>query len=127
MPFTNDQLVTYTERLILGTGQHSNAYRSWLALPATSCTYQNLKSAWDAGYHSANLATEADVHKVSAQLEEAAQQFTAANTQGQETMSQLATTNAQLQQQVHKLQQQMNMQASQMMMLSMTNNQQRRN
>eukprot|EP00957_Ditylum_brightwellii_P110399 8419993-Ditylum_brightwellii.AAC.1 len=42
-------------------------------------------------------------------------------------MSQLATTNAQLQQQVYELQQQMNVQAGQMMMLAMTNNQQHRN
>eukprot|EP00957_Ditylum_brightwellii_P072201 5488670-Ditylum_brightwellii.AAC.1 len=35
VPFTNDQLVTYAERLILGTEQYSSVYRSWLALPAT--------------------------------------------------------------------------------------------
>eukprot|EP00957_Ditylum_brightwellii_P173242 13188251-Ditylum_brightwellii.AAC.1 len=96
VPFTNDQLVTYAERLILGTGQYSNAYRSWLALPAVNGTYQNLKvhfttkyqllnkmhqSAWDAGYHSANMAMDEDAPKVSAQLKEAAQQFAAANAQ----------------------------------------------
>eukprot|EP00957_Ditylum_brightwellii_P156535 11913828-Ditylum_brightwellii.AAC.2 len=76
-----------------------------------------------AGYYPANLATEEDVPKVSAQLEEIAQQFTAANAQGQETMSHLATTNAQLQQQVYNLQQQINIHAGQMKMLAMTNNQ----
>eukprot|EP00957_Ditylum_brightwellii_P054828 4155346-Ditylum_brightwellii.AAC.1 len=106
-----------------------------------NCTYENLEvhftakyqrpnkmhqSAWDAGYHSANMAMVEDAPKVSAQLKEAAQQFTAAYAQGQETMSQLAATNAQLQQQVYKLQQQMAMQAGQMMMLAMTNNQQHR-
>eukprot|EP00957_Ditylum_brightwellii_P087772 6683705-Ditylum_brightwellii.AAC.1 len=100
VPFTNDQLVTYAECLILGTGQDSNVYRSWLVLPVTSRMYQNLKvhftakyqllnkmhqSAQDAGYNSANLATEADAPDVSAQLKEAAQQFAATNAQGQET------------------------------------------
>eukprot|EP00957_Ditylum_brightwellii_P099627 7588370-Ditylum_brightwellii.AAC.1 len=66
------------------------------------------QSTQDAGYHSANMATDEDAPRVSAQLEEAAQQFAATNAQDQETMSQLATTNAQLQQQVYKLQQQMN-------------------
>eukprot|EP00957_Ditylum_brightwellii_P112547 8579541-Ditylum_brightwellii.AAC.1 len=70
------------------------------------------------------MTTDEDAPKVSAQLKEAAQQFAATNTQGQETMSQVATINAQLQQQVYELQQQMNVQAGQMMMLATTNNQQ---
>eukprot|EP00957_Ditylum_brightwellii_P195267 14876053-Ditylum_brightwellii.AAC.1 len=33
VPFTNDQLVMYAEQLILGTGQYSNAYCTWMATP----------------------------------------------------------------------------------------------
>eukprot|EP00957_Ditylum_brightwellii_P125689 9580831-Ditylum_brightwellii.AAC.1 len=54
-----------------------------------------------------------DAPDVSAQPEEAAQQFAATNAQSQKTMSQLATTNTQLQQQVYKIQQQMNVHAGQ--------------
>eukprot|EP00957_Ditylum_brightwellii_P193750 14754076-Ditylum_brightwellii.AAC.1 len=59
------------------------------------------------GYHGMNFAAEDDgvddgiTNTVigASQLEEAASQFAAANTQGQQTMAQLAATNAQLQQQ----------------------------
>eukprot|EP00957_Ditylum_brightwellii_P208215 15356325-Ditylum_brightwellii.AAC.1 len=41
--FTNDQLIMYTEQLILGMGQYSNVYRTWMATPAPK-TYQMLKT-----------------------------------------------------------------------------------
>eukprot|EP00957_Ditylum_brightwellii_P117596 8968922-Ditylum_brightwellii.AAC.1 len=80
-----------------------------------------------AGYHQMNFAAEntiddiIDENTVSLQLNKAATQFAAANTQGQQTMAQLAATNAQLQHQVQELQKQtqMNMQ---MMMMAVTNN-----
>eukprot|EP00957_Ditylum_brightwellii_P091513 6968583-Ditylum_brightwellii.AAC.1 len=50
----DDQLVTYTERLIFGTGQDSNAYKSWLALHVASRTYQNLKVHFTAKYQLLN-------------------------------------------------------------------------
>eukprot|EP00957_Ditylum_brightwellii_P189513 14425174-Ditylum_brightwellii.AAC.1 len=58
-----------------------------------------------AGYHQMNFATDdrmdvAGDDIASLQLNEAATQFAAPNAHGQQTMAQLAATNAQLQQQV---------------------------
>eukprot|EP00957_Ditylum_brightwellii_P099229 7557947-Ditylum_brightwellii.AAC.1 len=121
VPFTNDQLIMYAEQLILGTGQYSNTYRTWITTPAPK-TYQQLKTLFTqeyqlvnrmkyttraVGYHGMNFAAEdvgvddgiTDMVTGASQLEEAASQFAAANAQGQQTMAQLATTNAQLQKQ----------------------------
>eukprot|EP00957_Ditylum_brightwellii_P061957 4701987-Ditylum_brightwellii.AAC.1 len=85
-----------------------------------------------AGYHGMNFATKMNGNETNneeaatAQLEEAASQFVAVNTQGQQTMAQLAATNAQLQQQVQNLQQQLQMNMQMMMMVVANNNSQRR-
>eukprot|EP00957_Ditylum_brightwellii_P190858 14531427-Ditylum_brightwellii.AAC.1 len=122
VPFTNDQLIMYAKQLILGTGQYNNAYRTWMATLAPN-TYQMLKAHFTAKYqllnrmkhttrttgsHQMNFAAEdemdiADDGTASLQLNKAAAQFAAANTQDQQTMAQLVATNAQLQQQVQDL------------------------
>eukprot|EP00957_Ditylum_brightwellii_P171033 13019844-Ditylum_brightwellii.AAC.1 len=43
VPFTNDQLIMYIEKIILGTGQYNNTYRTWMATPKPK-TYQMLKT-----------------------------------------------------------------------------------
>eukprot|EP00957_Ditylum_brightwellii_P038333 2897799-Ditylum_brightwellii.AAC.2 len=53
MPFTNDQLIMYTDQLILGTGQYNNMYRMWMTTPAPK-TYQMLKTHFTAEYQLLN-------------------------------------------------------------------------
>eukprot|EP00957_Ditylum_brightwellii_P067626 5133301-Ditylum_brightwellii.AAC.1 len=139
-PFTNDQLIMYTEQLILETGQYSNMYRTWMATPVPK-TYQMVKTHFTAKYQLLNrmkhTTSVADYHQInfaaedaldtagdetaSLQLNKTATQFAAANAQGQQTMAQLAATNAQLRHQVQELQQQTQMN-TQMMIMAVTNN-----
>eukprot|EP00957_Ditylum_brightwellii_P115732 8828590-Ditylum_brightwellii.AAC.1 len=122
----------YAEQFVLNTKQYENAYQTWLAILPPK-TYQQPKLhftpeyqlcnqmnqfACMTGNYGINFAHKETMDNAMFQLEEAAQQFAAANAHGQETMAQFAATNVQLQQQAQDLQGQMNVQMGQMMMIA---------
>eukprot|EP00957_Ditylum_brightwellii_P075608 5746447-Ditylum_brightwellii.AAC.1 len=51
--FTNDQLIMYAKQFILGTGQYTNTYCTWITTHAPK-TYQMLKTHFTAAYQLLN-------------------------------------------------------------------------
>jgi hypothetical protein len=109
-PFTPQQIVEAAEALIVQTGKYESTYKEWLALPATTRTYIELKrrftqayniqnamhrTAQQAGYH-ANLAAINEADDDDQNLAAAAHEFDAAEASRQTTVTQLATTNTDL-------------------------------
>jgi hypothetical protein len=109
-PFTPQQIVEATEALIVQTGKYESTYKEWLALPAATRTYIELKrrftqayniqnamhrTAQQAGYH-ANLAAINETDDDDQNLAAAAHEFAAAEASRQTTVTNLATTNIDL-------------------------------
>jgi hypothetical protein len=109
-PFTPQQIVEAAEALIVQTGKYESTYKEWLALPAATRTYIELKRRFTqayniqnamhrteqhAGYH-ANLAAINETDDDDQNLAAAAHEFAAAEASRQTTVTQLATTNTDL-------------------------------